>query len=314
MVMSLRSPSVCHCSRRATAACRDISQARRRAAPARGPGAPGQEQGRDHQPAERQQQALAVGRHAVRGAGHLPDRRGRGDLDVGLLGRRCHHVAPGGGREAGLGGRADTVAEHRHAPGTGERVGDGVRRAVGLRLLVEDRGKQQARAQERLVGVRPARRGGLGHSLRRRSARRRRRSTGCRPAPATGWSGWWARRCWRGCRRVSCRKQPRLADWDVTRLSTALKADEPEVSRVWSPDFCCGQHLDQRRGVGQVLAQLGRDGGDRIEGRGCVGQELGELLLIGDELLREGRPGADEGAQVAGLSRTATSPAPRSAC
>src|ERR1700690_4293614 len=40
---------------------------------------------------------------------------------------------------------------------------------------------------------------------------------------------------------VSCRKQPRLADWDVTRLSTALKADDPDVSSVWSPDFCCAR-------------------------------------------------------------------------
>ena len=100
---------------------------------------------------------------------------------------------------------------------------------------------------------------------------------------------------------VSWRKQPRLADCDVTRLSTSLKAVEPEVSRVCRPRLLLGQHLDERRRVGQVLAQLGGDGGDRIEGGRRVGQQLGELLLVGDELLGERRAGADERAQVARL-------------
>src|SRR5580704_8878552 len=37
---------------------------------------------------------------------------------------------------------------------------------------------------------------------------------------------------------LSCRKQPRLADWEVRRSSTALNADDPDVSKVWSPAFC----------------------------------------------------------------------------
>ena len=52
--------------------------------------------------------------------------RARAELDVGLLGARRHEVAAGGRREAGLGGRADAVAEDGHAAGAGESVGDGL--------------------------------------------------------------------------------------------------------------------------------------------------------------------------------------------
>ena len=102
---------------------------------------------------------------------------------------------------------------------------------------------------------------------------------------------------------VSCRTQPRLADCDVKRLLICVKADEPLASRLCSPVCpCWASTWTSGGGVGEVLTQLGRDGGDRIEGRGCVGEQLGELLLIGDELLVERGARIDERAQVAGVA------------
>ena len=102
---------------------------------------------------------------------------------------------------------------------------------------------------------------------------------------------------------VSCRKQPRLADCEVMRLLTCVEGRRAVGEQVVQPGLALlGQHLHERGGVGQVLAQLGRDGGDRIEGGRRVGEQLGELLLVGDELLGEGRARIDERAQVAGLA------------
>src|ERR1700683_489381 len=121
VIVSVPPPSVAHPARASTPTGSGGSGAPPGAA-SRGAGAPGPPQRRGEQAAHGQPQRHARAGHPVRAARDR-DRRGRAQFDVGLLRRRRHDLPAGGGGEAGLGGRADAVAEGRHAAGARGYVG-----------------------------------------------------------------------------------------------------------------------------------------------------------------------------------------------
>ena len=57
---------------------------------------------------------------------------------------------------------------------------------------------------------------------------------------------------------------------DVTSLSTASKADEPDVSRVCSPVFCWASTWTSAAVLARSCRSSGRDGGDGIEDGGAL--------------------------------------------
>ena len=168
--------------------------------------------------------------------GHLSGGRRRRELDIGLLGRRCHHVAARGRREAGLGGRSDPVADAVTQPAPGSVSGMGWR-CCRTGPVVEDRREEQAGAQERLVRVARPIVSWAWPGPGPRCCPPRRRRTGCRPVPATGWSGSGARRYWRGWRGV-VQEAAQVGRLGRQQVVDGVEGGGPDVSSVCRPVFC----------------------------------------------------------------------------